>query len=230
MGASTPPWKPFASADVETESIERNSAMNDLLEGLREAGRELVPTMLSRVEVRDDVQAGDVIRGTIAGAVGGLAAAWVMSKAWVALDRMISDRLKVDEEPKEKRGERAAAPHEEETATARAADSAAQGFLGRHLDKRERNIAGPAMHYAFGATTGAVYGGLAEAVPQVTAGAGTVYATLVWLLGDEVAVPALGLTDPPWRQSPTQHVNAFVAHLVYGLTTDGVRRIARRMI
>jgi putative membrane protein len=91
-------------------------------------------------------------------------------------------------------------------------------------------VAGPALHYGFGALTGAVYGALAELVPAVTWGAGAPFGTAVWLGADEVTVPALGLSGPPWESPPSVHARALGAHLVYGLTTEGVRRLARRLL
>src|SRR5687767_8209409 len=104
--------------------------MIEAVERLRETGREWIPAILSRAQVRDDLEAGEVIRGALAGALGGTVAAYVMSKAWVAAERLLSGEPKTGEEPKEKRGERSSGPHEKETATARAAEHTAHGFLG----------------------------------------------------------------------------------------------------
>lgn len=54
-----------------------------------------------------------------------------------------------------------------------------------------------ALHYAFGAATGAAYGAAAEVLPSLTAGAGFPFGGAVWLAADEVVTPALGLSKKP---------------------------------
>jgi uncharacterized membrane protein YagU involved in acid resistance len=46
---------------------------------------------------------------------------------------------------------------------------------------------------------GAIYGGLAELAPAVTAGYGAAYGTAVNLVLDEAIVPALGLGPSPFK-------------------------------
>jgi uncharacterized membrane protein YagU involved in acid resistance len=73
----------------------------------------------------------------------------------------------------------------------------------------------------------AAYGTLAENSSWVAAGAGTCYGTAVWAAADEVAMPALGLA---WRDEnyPLEsHLQSLAAHLVFGFTTEMVRRGVR---
>ena len=81
------------------------------------------------------------------------------------------------------------------------------------------------MHYAFGTTLGAIYGALAEQRPQATEWVGLPFGATVWLLADEIGVPASGLAKPSTEYSAADHASALAAHLVYGATTEGLRRI-----
>jgi hypothetical protein len=59
---------------------------------------------------------------------------------------------------------------------------------------------------------------------------GVPFGLAVWLVADELAVPALGLSQPPRRQDLATHAYALVAHGVYGLTTEYTRRLVRRRL
>ena len=77
---------------------------------------------------------------------------------------------------------------------------------------------------------GGLYGGIAEVLPGVAAGLGLPFGFALWLLGDEVAVPALGLAKPPLEYPPEVHADALAAHFMYGVTTDLLRRVFRHVI
>ncbi|MGH7936018.1 MAG: DUF1440 domain-containing protein, partial [Chthoniobacterales bacterium] len=98
-------------------------------------------------------------------------------------------------------------------------------ILSRPLEQSEKEPAGQAMHYAMGAVTGAIYGVIADAWPQAGIGAGLPFGAAVWAIADEGAVPALNLSKPFCENPASSHVSALLSHLVYGLTTDCVRRL-----
>ena len=89
---------------------------------------------------------------------------------------------------------------------------------------------GPALHYTFGTMTGALYGALVEVAPALTMAGGVPFGLAVWLLADELALQALGLSQPPTRQTLATHTYAFASHCVYGLTTECTRRVVRRVL
>lgn len=107
------------------------------------------------------------------------------------------------------------------------ADLLAQPVLHRHLTKDEKKKAGPLVHYVYGAVLGGIYGLLAELSPAFSKGVGTGYAAAVWLIGDEIAVPKLGLSKPPTAYPVSIHAKSLASHLVYGVTADAVRRAVR---
>lgn len=110
-------------------------------------------------------------------------------------------------------------------ATARLADRAARLVLGRRLRRREKRLAGPAVHYLFGAGAGALYGALVERRREWRGGLR--FGEAVWLVSDFLALPLLGLAPPQWRTPPGVHLRGAASHVPYGLATEAVRRALR---
>ena len=107
------------------------------------------------------------------------------------------------------------------------ADRISQALQGRHLTRDEKKKAGPVVHYAFGALMGAAYGASVEVNPAANALAGIPFGAILFAAADEVALPALGLSDKPAAYPLSTHLYGLVSHAVYGVTTETVRRIAR---
>lgn len=78
------------------------------------------------------------------------------------------------------------------------------------------------VHLAAGSVTGAVYGSVAGRVPAVRTGRGSLFGAAVWLGGDEIAVPLLGLSPRPADVPIRVHAYTLATHLAYGLVTDRV--------
>jgi putative membrane protein len=89
---------------------------------------------------------------------------------------------------------------------------------------------GPIVHYTFGALTGGLYGGLAEYSDKVTSGFGTGFGGALFSTADFLAVPALNLRPSPGDQPASALATPFAAHIIYGATTEFVRRIVRGML
>jgi uncharacterized membrane protein YagU involved in acid resistance len=161
----------------------------------------------------------DVWKGIAAGLAGGLAASFVMGQ-FQALWNSVAKKY----EKKEGRRSRSRKP---EPATVRAAASISEGVFHHKLTKAQKKIAGPAVHYAMGATTGAIYGAAAELFPPVTVADGTAFGAAVWLVADDVTLPAIGLAKWPTQYPLSIHLYALASHLVYGLVTEAVRGAIR---
>jgi putative membrane protein len=179
-------------------------------------------------------------KGLAAGVTGGLAASWVMNQFQALWSRKThgiershgaqslqrgSPRYGVAREL-QKRGE----DRESDNAAVRMARLVSKDVFGYRLAEREKEVAGAVAHYAMGVTSGAIYGVAAEVLPAATAGVGLPFGAAVWLVADELVVPALGLSKPPTAYPPSTHAYAFASHLVYGLTTEMVRRAVRRAL
>lgn len=97
--------------------------------------------------------------------------------------------------------------------------------VGHKPSPREREVLGSAFHYGFGAAGGAAYGALAKRFPWLTASRGLLYGTLVWLLADELGMPAAGIADWPHQTPVRRHAYSLAAHFAYGLGLEQTRRV-----
>lgn len=102
----------------------------------------------------------------------------------------------------------------------------------RHAEpSRERGTQlGKLVHWGYGMAMGGVYGLLEPRVKERDLTAGLGYGAALWLFGDELAVPLLGLAAGPTAHPPRVHVEAFGAHLVYGLTTSAATKALRHVM
>ena len=157
-----------------------------------------------------------VYKGMIAGAIGGLAASWIMTRFQLLIARALGQS-----EPHEGQGE---------DATVKTAEKISSDLLGHELSPEEKESAGPLVHYAYGTGIGALYGGLAQRSEITKAGFGSSYGAAAWAFGDEIAVPGLGLGKKPAEIPLSQHFQTLAAHLVYGVTLEGVRRLALKAL
>lgn len=148
----------------------------------------------------------------LAGAAGGIVGAWVMTQFHVALyGRGVTGA-------REPQSHRPVDGGRHDPAT-KAADEVVTALTSTPLDDHEKRVAGPLVHYLFGATTGALYGVLAHRWPVVATGWGVPYGLAVWLVADEIALPVLGLSHGPGAYPWTTHAEMVAAHTVFGSTT-----------
>ncbi len=161
--------------------------------------------------------ANDVVKGAFAGLIGGLVASFVMSEFQSLLSKL------TEEEKNSKK-------KKDEPATVKAAEEISEAVFDHKLKKSEKEPAGEAVHYAMGATSGLIYGIASEIAPMTTVGLGLPFGAAVWLAADDVIIPALGLAKPATEYPLSTHAYALSSHLVYGLTTDIVRRAVRDLL
>jgi putative membrane protein len=102
-----------------------------------------------------------------------------------------------------------------------------RAVAGGEPSRRERQVVGSVLHYAFGISMGAVCGAAAELSPKFTAAAGTFFGAAVWLVADEIATSAAGVAEPPTKYPPRTHLFALVVHLAFGAVTESLRRLLR---
>ena len=172
-----------------------------------------------------------LLRGVLAGAAGGLAAAWIMNEFMTGLGPAVQQAVASDEEKRESQthsNEQSQEPRED--ATMKAADAVTHAATGEHLTREQKEKGGPVVHYAFGALAGGIYGGLAEYSPAARSGFGTSFGGVLFSAADFLAVPAFGLGPWPSDQPASAQATPFAAHIVYGVTTELVRRIVRLVL
>jgi uncharacterized membrane protein YagU involved in acid resistance len=154
-----------------------------------------------------------VWKGLAAGAAAGVIGSWAMNRFQSLLSRASSS------------GQDQQQQSSDEPATVKAAVEVSRRVLHQELADSEKETAGEIAHYAMGVVSGAVYGAAAAAVPAASAGLGLAFGTALWLIADETMVPALGLSKGPMDYPVSSHASAWASHLVYGVSTDLVRRL-----
>ena len=65
---------------------------------------------------------------------------------------------------------------------------------------------------------GALYGGLVPARMRSKHWAGPLFGFIVWMIGNQLLMPAIGVTKKPREYTTKMRINALGEHLVYGLT------------
>ena len=168
------------------------------------------------------------MRGVLAGVLGGLAASWVMNEFSAGPGKKLTKAV----QSKDEKDQSEAEPNgrEKQDSTMKTADTLATAVTGEHLTQEQQETGGPMVHYAFGAAMGGLYGGLAEYSGAMRSGFGTTFATALFTGADLFAIPALKLSGPPTEQTASSLATPYAAHLVYGVTTELVRRLVRWIV
>lgn len=163
----------------------------------------------------------------MAGAVGGLAGAAVMSLfARVATRWMRHSSLRSDLSRLEAH-QYVSGSAEELDSIGAVADWIDAQLLRHRASPRQKGLIAAGVHYAAGAGLGAAYGAAAELTPIVTAGWGVPFAVA------ESVVMESGLTSAlrcggPRGYTMRDHLNSALEHGVYGLTVETIRRSVRK--
>lgn len=162
---------------------------------------------------QDDGRTGKLLRGALAGLVAGVAASFVMDQFQAAVTALSSSGSSSGDDGAQ-----------QEPATQRAAGGIAKAVTGGDLPPADKPLAGQAMHYALGIGLGVAYAVAAEFRPSVTTGFGAAFGVCTATLLDEGAVPAFKLGQAPWQAGLTSNLYAYASHLVFGGTSELVRR------
>ncbi|HEX3968159.1 MAG TPA: DUF1440 domain-containing protein [Edaphobacter sp.] len=144
-------------------------------------------------------------KGLIAGLIGGL----VATAAKTLAEKIYPPRTHGEPEPPEELAER---------------------FAGHELAEREKETGAEAIHWGFGALAGAAYGALAEYYPAATAKDGAGFGMALSSLTHETMLPAMGLSAEPEEQTRRERTSEMATHVVYGVVTETVRRVVRKML
>ncbi len=157
---------------------------------------------------------GDVVKGAVAGA----AATWLMNQVTTYL-------YEHEDEGARRREQRARGG---KTAYGVVAEKAA-ALVRKPISDEQRRKAGEAIHWTMGIGAGVGYALLRRRYRAVELGRGLAFGTAFFLVVDELANAALGLTPGP-RAFPWQaHGRGLAGHLVLGATTDAGLRVLDRV-
>lgn len=107
---------------------------------------------------------------------------------------------------------------EEENTTVTVARRLVEDFMQRGpLLNRYKEKAGGLVHYTYGGLWGGAYGLVRETFPALAKPLGVIgFSSGVWMLSDNLLLPAFRLAAWPQRYPMRNHIYAWVAHLAYG--------------
>jgi hypothetical protein len=106
-----------------------------------------------------------------------------------------------------------------ETAPAAAGRVVYEKLRHRRPDAATRERLGTGVHLGYGLLMAAGYGALRAGRPGLDVLGGLAFAVGLFALGDELAVPLLGLADAPGETPVRDHGKYLVAHVAYGVAT-----------
>ena len=181
--------------------------------------------MKRKLQMTSKFDRRDTGKGILAGLAGGLIGTIVMTQfqnAWSkAAQAAKSNGRQAQQE------EQQSSQEEKEDSTMKAAGKIAS-VAGRQLSHEQKEKLGPVVHYSFGTLQGAVYAAAME-LTETSGGLlpGLLFGASLFVVADEITVPALGLSGKPTESPLSSHLYGLASHLVYGISTEMVRRGVR---
>lgn len=182
----------------------------------------------------------NIYKGVAAGFAGGLVASFTMNQFQALWGKLMANEERPHGAQSLQQGspdhgigrelEERGVDEPDDNAAVRTGNAVSEFVFDHHLTKSEKEKAGAIAHYAMGAASGAIYGAVAEMMPVATVAEGLPFGASVWLVADEAIVPLAGLSRKPSEYPASIHVYSLASHLVYGLTTEVVRRAVRRAL
>jgi putative membrane protein len=174
-----------------------------------------------------------ILRGAVAGLIGGVVASWAMNQFQAATQKSAAAKPSGGGDARQQASDLSAQRQQQDggdDATVKTAQAISRKLFDHDLTPGEKKVAGPAVHYGYGALVGGIYGAVAEVWPGISAGLGIPYAFALFVLGDETAVPALHLGPPPTQVPVKSHADYLAVHILYGIVLDVARRMARLIV
>jgi putative membrane protein len=144
-----------------------------------------------------------ILKGALAGLIGGLAGAGAKMLA----EKMLPPRVQGQIPP---------------------SIVLAEQVAGHSLPSGQQQAALHTIHWGFGAAAGAAYGALVEYEPSLGAWKGAAFGLTLNKLTHESVLPRMGLARPKEEQPAQERISEWVTHAVYGIFTETVRRVVRR--
>ncbi len=106
----------------------------------------------------------------------------------------------------------------------------ADKVAGHELAAAPKAVAVEAIHWGFGIAAGAAYGALVEFYPAAASREGVNFGMTLMALTHETALPAMGLSAPAAAQTGREKTSEIATHVVFGLVTETVRKLVRKML
>jgi uncharacterized membrane protein YagU involved in acid resistance len=154
-------------------------------------------------------------RAAHAGTLAGTAASAMMDVYWWAMQGVPGARPEQQPRPGDHTISR-------EPATQNMADAIWRAVTGSEVPRNKKAVAGVAMHYAFGAACGALWGLYSSLRRRSALPEGVLFGVAIWLLGDEMAFRVSRMSPEADKVPLSEHAQALGAHLVYGAGTAAI--------
>ncbi len=168
---------------------------------------------------RNRNDAGSILMNAVLGLVAGAAATFVMDKVSGYLyeledekTRKFEENLRGNEYPPEVMAEKIA-----------------EAVAGVELNKGRKEKYGNVVHWGYGIMWGGLFGALRDRAPLVGTAEGVGFGTGLWLIGDEVMMPLMGLSPSPTKFPWQNHARAAVNHVAYGATLGITHSLLRKL-
>ena len=141
-------------------------------------------------------------RSIIAGAIGGLAGG--------AVKGLVEHFLPVRKA-------------ENRSAQLKILDDLSTKITGTPISVQNEELAEQLVNFPVGASVGAAYGYGKKDKDQLNIAEGIIMGTSTWVSTHQTSLPLLGLKDKPTDVPIKMQANEFIAHLLFGITTELVR-------
>lgn len=105
------------------------------------------------------------------------------------------------------------------------ADAVACQVSRRPISDREKQAGALFCHYAVGGAMGMLYAAVANRSPAVRKFSGVIFGASVWLVADELLMPALGISRKLNNYSLLMQANALGEHIAYGVTINALLHV-----
>lgn len=156
------------------------------------------------MKITKRVRTKSLAKGLVAGLVGGL----VATAAKKTVERIYPPRTHGEPDPSTLLAEKAS----------------------HKISIRQHPITKEAIHWGFGAATGAAYGAAVEYFPAAAGKDGANFGMALMTLTHEGALPALGLSRHTSEQTLRERTSELTSHVIFGVVTETVRRVVRRVL
>ena len=167
--------------------------------------RRVPPFDMSKKLPQPSSPAKDILKGALAGLIGGL----IATAAKSAAEKLYPPRTHGEPEPPAVLAEKLGEPRTETS---------------------EKKAVEESIHWVFGAAAGAAYGAIAEIYPNITAKYGANFGMTLMAVTHEGVLPALGLSAPPAEQEGREQRSEVVTHVVYGVVCETIRMAVRKAL
>lgn len=121
--------------------------------------------------------------------------------------------------------------HQEgESSTAAVGRKAYEEATGEEPDRAQKTWLSYGVHWSYGLLMAGGYGALRGRQDGLDVPGGLAFGTGLWLLGDELVVPLLGLAEGPTAYPAAQHAHRLGAHLAYGAATAAAAQVLHSLL